>query len=207
MKKIKNITRIEYNGPHGWWVRIMYDKKKYSKFFNDKKHGGKQSALLSAYAWMKNVKEKANIPDTQLFVGGGARSNTGVRGVSYCKNSNYYFASWNDANGKPAGTSFSVRKHGKEKAFKLACEKREKMEKWRLAGNVYPKDEFKKKQKKDLRQYTKDELIHIMRLKKLELGRVPTSRDFKGTRPSYHKFCKAFGGWNKAVAAAGLRKP
>lgn len=205
MKKIKNITRMEYKIPHGWWVRFNFDKKSYSKFFNDKKHGGKQLALLSAYAWMKNTKEKANIPNTPLWVGGGARSNTGVRGVSYCSSSNRYFASWYDAIGKPGATSFSVNKYGKEKAFKLACEKRKQQEQWRLDGNITPIDPNKRKIVRDPKKYTKDELIEILNDKSEELGRLPTSRDFKKTRPNYDRYCKAFGGWNKAIEAAGLR--
>jgi hypothetical protein len=203
-KKIKNITRMEYEGPHGWWVRFKYDNKSFSKFFNDKKYGGKEFAFLSAYAWMKNTKEKEGIPNTPYLVGGGARSNTGVRGVSYSASSNSYFASWNDANGKPAASSFSVKKYGKKKAFKLACAKREKMEALRLAGYVAPVDPYKTIVVRDTKQYSKKELIEILQKKAARLGRVPISRDFKKTRPTYHKFCRTFGSWNKAIEAAGL---
>jgi hypothetical protein len=205
MKKIKNITRMEYKIPHGWWVRFNYNKQSYSKFFNDKKYGGKNLALLSAHAWMKNTKEKANIPNTLLWVGGGARSNTGVRGVSFCSNSGRYFSSWCDAIGTPGATSFSVSKYGKEKALKLACAKRERMEELRLAGNITPKDLNKPKIVRDPRKYSKEELLEILCAKNEELGRMPISRDFKKTRPNYDRYCKAFGGWNNAIDAAGLR--
>lgn len=196
---------MEYKTPYGWWVRFNFNKKSYSKFFNDKKYSGKNLALLSAHAWMKNTKKKVNIPDTPLWVGGGARSNTGIRGVSLCSSSGRYFASWCDAIGKPGATSFSVSKYGKKKAFELACAKREKMEEWRLAGNITPKDPNKQKITRDPRKYSKSELIDILIEKDMELGRIPTSRDFKKTRPSYGRFCKTFGGWNKAIDAAGLR--
>lgn len=191
--------------PYGWWVRFNYNKQSYSKFFNDKKYGGKNLALLSAYAWMRNTKEKDNIPNTPLWVGGGARSNTGIRGVSFCSSSHRYFASWVDAIGTPGVISFSVNKYGKKKALKLACAKREQMEGLRLAGNITPKNHYKPKFIRDPRQYSKEELIDILIEKDGELGRIPTSRDFKKTRPNYDRFCKAFGGWNKAIDAAGLR--
>jgi len=205
MKKIKNITRMEYKIPYGWWVRFNYNKQTYSKFFNDKKYGGKNLALLSAHAWMKNTKEKENIPNTPLWVGGGARSNTGIRGVSFCSKSNRYFASWYDAIGTPGGTSFSVSKHGEKKAFDLACAKRKEMESLRLSGYITPKNLNKPKIIRDPRKYSKEELIDILIEKDGELGRIPISRDFKKTRPNYDRFCKAFGGWNKAIDAAGLR--
>jgi len=204
MRKIKNITRMEYDPPHGWWVRFSYNKKQYSKFFNDKKYGGKQSALLSAVAWMKNAKKKANIPDTHLFVCGGARSNTGVKGVSYCASSNSYFASWYDANGRPAATSYSANKHGKKKAFAMACKKREKMEQWRLAGNTYIVDEYYRKSTSHLRKFTREQLIEILQKKEKELGRVPRTRDFANTRPTHFSFRSVFGTWASALAAAGI---
>ncbi len=205
MKQMKNITRMEYETPYGWWVRFNYDNQSYSKFFSDKKYGGENLALLSAHAWMKDTKEKANIPNTQLQVGGGARSNTGVRGVSFCANSNRYFASWCDAIGIPGATSFSVKKYGQKKAFKLACKKRQQMEELRLAGNITKRDLNKPKIVRDPKKYSKEELIEILHEKNEELGRMPTSRDFKKTRPNYDRYCKAFGGWNKAIDAAGLR--
>ncbi len=207
MKKLKNITRMEYKTPYGWWVRFNYNKQNYSKFFNDKKYGGKQLSLLSAHAWMKNTKQKANIPDTPLLVGGGARSNTGIRGVSFCSNSGRYFASWCDDNGKPGAASFSKNKYGMKKALKLACAKRQQMEEWRLAGNITPKDINKSKIARDPRKYSKEELIEILQDKYEELGRLPISRDFKKTSPNYYRFSSAFGGWNKAINAAGLRLP
>jgi|GEM_PF-4503528 len=81
--KYKNITRMEYKTPHGWMVRFHYNKKTYRKFFNYSKSGGKNLALLTALSWMKNTKEKAGIPDTHLPITGVAKSNTGVRGVSF----------------------------------------------------------------------------------------------------------------------------
>lgn len=205
MTKIKNITRMEYDGVHGWWVRFMYNKQSFSKFFNDKKYGGKSSALLAAIAWKKNTKEKFKIPDSPLQVTGFVRSNTGVRGVSECTSSQRFFVTWADANGRRCATSYSIKKYGRKKALQLACAKRKAMEQWRLDGNVVPEEDIKPHRPQDKTKYSKMHLIEILREKYEELGRVPTSRDFKKTRPSYGRFEFAFGGWNKAVEAAGLR--
>ncbi len=207
MSKIKNITRMEYKRSHGWWVRFQYNRQSYNKFFSDNKFGGESLALLSAIAWMKNVKAKNKVPDTIMRVDGATRSNTGVQGVSYCSKSNSYFASWTDAIGQASATSFSVNKYGREKAFKLACKKREEKLKWRLDGNILPEYPPKRRLFRDPKKYTKEELIEILIKKSKELKRIPTSRDFKKIKPRYSRFESAFGGWNKAIEAAGLRKP
>ena len=195
---------MEYKTPYGWIVRFHYNKKTYRKYFNDSKSGGKNLALLTALSWMRNTKENAGIPNTHLPVTGVAKSNTGVRGVSFSAKSNKYFVSWCDADGKPWATSFSVKKYGKDKAFKLACAKRKEQEEWRLAGNILTKKTRKSQTIKDSKKYSPDELIEILRNKHQELGRVPTTRDFKDINPKYNRYETAFGGWNKALEAAGL---
>ena len=196
---------MEYKTPYGWMVRIHYNKKIYRKFFNDAKHGGENLALLTALSWMRSTKDKAGIPDTPLPVTGVAKSNTGVKGVSFSAKSNKYFVSWRDAHGKPCATSFSAKKYGKEKAFKLACAKRKEQEAWRLAGNILAKKTRKKSQiPKDSKKYSPEELIEILRNKRQELNRLPTTRDFKNINPKYNRYETAFGGWNKALEAAGL---
>lgn len=204
--KIKNISRLEYKIPYGWWVRIVYNRKTYSKFFSDTKYGGKSFSLLTAIAWKKKTKEKANIPDTYLCVTGAARSNTGIQGVSHCGKSNKYYVSWCDAEGKSCATSVSINKYGQQKALKLACAKRKEGEEWRLAGNVLPKNINKPKVVRDSRKYSKEELIGILNLTCEELGRIPTARDFRKTKPNYGRYEYAFGSWRKAIEAAGLKK-
>lgn len=204
--KVKNIVRMEYKMPYGWMVRIQYSKKKYKKFFNDATHGGKYSALLCAIAWRDKTKKEIGMPNTHLHVEGCARSNTGVRGVSLSEKIGKYLVSWQDANGRPNATSVSIRKYGKEEAFKRACEIREKQEKWRLAGNVLPEEKKKAKIYYDRRKYTAEELITILQNASEELGRIPTSRDFKKTKPNYGRYETMFGGWNNALRAAGLKK-
>ncbi len=204
--KIKHITRMKYKQPYGWVARFQYDKKAYQKFFSDSKYGGENLALLAAVSWLKDTKQKLGIPDTSLSVVGSSRSNTGVRGVSFSEKSNRYFASWTDAKGKLSTVSFSVKKYGKEKAFQLACAKRKEGEALRLNGYVAPE---KKQNRYGISyrnpiKYSSEELIAALREKYVELGRVPTSRDFKYIQPKYNRYETAFGSWNNALQRAGI---
>ncbi len=204
--KIKHITRMKYKPPYGWVARFQYDKKAYQKFFSDSKYGGENLALLAAVSWLKDTKQKLGIPDTSLSVVGSSRSNTGVRGVSFSEKSNRYFASWTDAKGKLSTVSFSVKKYGKEKAFKLACAKRKEGEELRLNGYVAP-DKNKNRYGISYRnpiKYSSEELIAALRKKYVELGRIPTSRDFKHVQPKYNRYETAFGSWNNALQRAGI---
>ncbi len=204
--KLKNITRMQYKPPYGWVVRFHYNKKSYQKFFRDSKYGGENLALLAAVSWLKNEKEKLGISNIPLSIAGTSRSNTGVRGVSFSKKSNRYFASWTDTRGKLSTVSFSVKKYGKEKAFELACAKRKEGEELRLNGYIAP-DKIGRQigiVKRDPRRYSHEELITALQKKYSELGRVPTSRDFKHVQPKYNRYETAFGSWNNALQIAGI---
>ncbi|PID41117.1 MAG: hypothetical protein CR981_04650 [Proteobacteria bacterium] len=202
--KLKNITRMKYKPPYGWVVRFHYNKKAYQKFFNDSKYGGKNLSLLAAVSWLKDRRKKIGIPDTPLPVVGTSRSNTGVRGVSFSEKSNRYFASWTDARGRLSNVSFSVKKYGKEKAFKLACAKREEGEALRLNGYIAPERNQYDMMQKNPRKYSHEELISILQDAYHTLGRVPTSRDFKYIHPKYNRYETAFGSWNNALQTAGI---
>ena len=56
-KKDRGIVRIDqpekYN--HGWWVRRRRGEKTHSKFFTDKRYGGKRKALLAARSFNDNL--------------------------------------------------------------------------------------------------------------------------------------------------------
>jgi hypothetical protein len=53
---MRNITRLDYDRTHGWWVRLYRtdaagDKNCMSQMFSDGVHGGKRKALRRAIAW------------------------------------------------------------------------------------------------------------------------------------------------------------
>jgi len=58
-KKDRGIVRIDqpekYN--HGWWVRRRRGEKTHSKFFTDKRYGGKRKALLAARGFNDKLTE------------------------------------------------------------------------------------------------------------------------------------------------------
>ena len=60
LEKHKDIARIdqEIKRTHGWYVRVRFYGKTYSKFFSDRKCGGRYSSLLSALAWRDKTEIK-----------------------------------------------------------------------------------------------------------------------------------------------------
>jgi hypothetical protein len=59
VSKHKDISRIDQESKrtHGWYVRVSFQGKEHSKFFSDKKNGGKESALLAAITWRNNTRD------------------------------------------------------------------------------------------------------------------------------------------------------
>jgi len=132
--KNKNITRIDHKNTHGWQVRINHAKRAHSKFFADKKYGGRYSALLSAVSWRKDKLQQLGKPDSKLHSVGIANNNTGVVGVRFDEKKEAFQVSWYDKFGKPGNTKISVKLHGWEKAFEIACSIREQKETERHCG-------------------------------------------------------------------------
>ena len=140
MKKIyekhKDIARIDQvdKRTHGWYVRVRFMGKTHAKFFSDGKYGGRGSSLLAAIAWRDSMEEKIGKPRTDKHIVTVSNTKTGVVGVRLNEEMNRYEVSWVKTSGRQGKTSVSIRKHGKEKAFKLACQIRQEKEAERLAG-------------------------------------------------------------------------
>lgn len=202
-EKHRNICRVDSGNTHGWYARVNWNKKQYARMFSDLKAGGRASALLCAISWRDQLKADHDIPNTQLHVVGATSSNSGVQGVYWVEKKASYDVSWRDAKGHAGHTSVSANKHGKKKAFKIACTIRSAKEEARLAGFVFP-EEKKNSCKRNATVYSREDLIVALQKAADRLDRRPTSRDFKGVQPAYHRFESKFGSWNKAIAAAGL---
>ncbi len=134
----KGISRIDSGATHGWFVRGYKNGKTYPKLFSDLKCGGKRKAQQAARDFRDELYEKlAQIPTKprgRWFVYRDVRNTTGVLGVSRIakksrsgKISEVYSVSWRPAPGEQKATSFSIRKYGEKKAFKLAVAHRRKM--------------------------------------------------------------------------------
>lgn len=134
LKKQKDIARIDQESKrtHGWYVRVRFQGKTHSKFFSDKKCGGRYSSLLSAIAWRDTTEKKLGKIRTNKHLVTVSNSGTGVVGVRLNDNFNRYEVSWVTTKGKQGKTSVSIRKHGKEGAFIKACAIRQEKELARL---------------------------------------------------------------------------
>lgn len=136
MKKYKGIARIDQDSKrtHGWYVRVGFQGETASKFFSDRKWGGRQASLKSAVAWRNIAEIKFGKIRSDKYQATVAQSSTGVVGVCLNERLNRYQVSWVTAEGKQGKTSVSIRKHGKEAAFIKACAIRQAKERLRLEG-------------------------------------------------------------------------
>jgi hypothetical protein len=137
LEKHKDIARIDQKEKrtHGWYVRVRYFGKTYSKFFSDGKCGGRYSSLLSALAWRDTTEEKLGKLRTDKHIVTVSNTKTGVVGVRHNEKLNRYEVSWVNPSGKQGKTSVSINKHGKKKALEIACQIRKVKEKERLASS------------------------------------------------------------------------
>lgn len=137
LEKHKDIARIDQESKrtHGWYVRVRFYGKTHSKFFSDRKCGGRYSSLLSALAWRDKTEADLGKVRTDRHIVTVSNSKTGVVGVRHNKQLNRYEVSWVTKAGKQGKTSVSIGKHGKAKAFEMACEIRKKKESERLLGD------------------------------------------------------------------------
>jgi hypothetical protein len=147
-KKDQGISRIEpMDGKtKGWYVRVYYRGKTCSsKFFSDKKFGGKNKALNASREYREKEIEalKTKHPDYDIACRRRVKtthSNTGILGVSrvtyYDKRRNKYYdcysVSWRPEPGQAKVTKFSINKYGEKLALKKACELRKLKE-----GEIY----------------------------------------------------------------------
>lgn len=134
LEKHKDIARIDQKEKrtHGWYVRVRFFGKTHSKFFSDGKCGGRYSSLLSALAWRDETEIKLGKQRTDKHIVTVSNTKTGVVGVRLNSKLNRYEVSWVNPAGKQGKTSVSIHKHGKDKAFEIACDIRKQKEAERL---------------------------------------------------------------------------
>jgi hypothetical protein len=136
LEKHKDVARIDQESKrtHGWYVRVRFLGKTHSKFFSDKKNGGRYSSLLAALAWRDKKEKELGKVRTDRHVVTVSNTSTGVVGVRLNEKLGRYEVSWVNKDGKQGKTSVSIAKHGKKKAFERACEIRKQKEAIRLAA-------------------------------------------------------------------------
>ena len=135
LEKHKDIARIDQESKrtHGWYVRVRFTGRTHSKFFSDRKCGGRYSSLLSAISWRDQTERKLGKVRTNKHMVTVSNSGTGVVGVRLNDKLNRYEVSWVTPQGKQGKTSVSIRKHGKKAAFDRAYTIRRKHETTRLS--------------------------------------------------------------------------
>ena len=154
----KGISRIDSGSTHGWFVRGYRNNRTYSKLFSDKKCGGKRKALEMAKGYRdqlgKDLERIPKAPRARRIAIRDSRNKTGVLGV--CRISkpsangemiDCYTVSWRTAPGVQKSTSFSVKKYGEKKAFKMAVDLRREMMRKYYGKDIFRKINTKRREK------------------------------------------------------------
>ena len=131
-----HISRIDQaaKNQHGWYVRVRYRGEAASKFFSDRKWGGKSEALFEARDWRDSKFAEMGRPTTRRRVVKLERPNQGIRRVDG-PHGPVYEVTWAPRPGKVSRTTVSVNKHGEDGAFLLALKIRRDKER-ELYGDV-----------------------------------------------------------------------
>ena len=127
LPRVKGITRIDDPGRHGvgWYARVRYRGVTHSKYFADMSHQGTQAAFDKAVKW-RNAKEKElGKPRTDRIVNANPKGR--VPGVYQLKQS--FVVAWSPAPGERRRAFVSIRKYGREEAYRRAVALRQKHEK------------------------------------------------------------------------------
>lgn len=129
----RGITRYDkdVNLANGYMVRVTRDGHTHSRFFSDTRWGGKRKALRAARAGYEEM--VAELPEAKTTKGvKTARNRSGQVGVHLAESESSngelyqaYCASWPGPRGRRRKISFSFKKYGKRKAYRLACLARE----------------------------------------------------------------------------------
>jgi hypothetical protein len=137
----KSISRIDdaKKKTYGWYVRVFFNGKMYSKFFSDARYGASEVGLAEAVQYRDELEQKLGKPRSErTVVQVSPRNQSGVIGVRRRMKSSgkkgrkegydVYEITWSPAPGQMKRTSVSIEKYGEEEAFRIACEIRKQKE-------------------------------------------------------------------------------
>jgi hypothetical protein len=125
----KGVTRIDDPGRHGvgWYARVVFQGKTFSKYFADGAHGGTRAAFRKAVVWRDAQEKKVGKPRTnRVFPSTSTRSPTGVQGVYQSKKS--FVVAWSPAPGEVRREFVSITRYGREGALRRAIRLRRSRE-------------------------------------------------------------------------------
>ena len=136
---------------HGWLVRVRRQGVRTSKFFSDKKYGGREAALYEhSVPYRDHLLKTLPEPDDPVLRSAEARSHSGVIGLHFLHKDigngtrkPYIQLSWIDANGKRHSASYSVEKWGLRRAVWNGCvrlfkERPDKRDPYEMFRTAYP---------------------------------------------------------------------
>jgi hypothetical protein len=135
--KPKNVFRIDIepteehpnrHPTHGWQVRIKRQKKQHTKYFSDKRFGGREGALQEAVEYRDELLEELPDPMDPVRRSAEVRSKTGVIGLNFCWKDDgsgtpkpYVQLSWLAEDDARRSAAYSVRKWNLRRAVWKAC--------------------------------------------------------------------------------------
>ncbi len=135
--KPRNVFRIDIepddehpnrHPTHGWQVRIKRHNEQHTKYFSDKRFGGRESALETAVEYRDELLEELPEPLDPVRRSALARSKTGVVGLNFCykddgsgKLKPYVQISWIDGDDRRRSAAFSANKWNLRRAVWKAC--------------------------------------------------------------------------------------
>ena len=131
------ISRIDLSEmrSHGWQVRLSRRGRKYSRFFSDRKYGGREVALGMARNFRDELVARLPVRERSGAAGKLTRRNiSGVVGVSRivvrttAATYEFWQATWSPLPGVRRRVKFSIRRYGEDRAFELACAARREAE-------------------------------------------------------------------------------
>ena len=127
--RYKGISRIDQPKKHGvgWYARVTFRGKTWSKYFADGAHGGTDAALKKSLRW-RNAKEKElKKPRTDRVVpAASTRNRVGVPGVFRMRN--HYVVAWSPEPGTLRREFISITRFGQKEALQKAIDLRRKRE-------------------------------------------------------------------------------
>jgi len=130
------ICRIDqpHKHNHGFFVRVQRAGKIHSAFFSDKKFGSREKSLAAAQRGLIRLRRRAALVKSSPRRWNAEvvrrRGKSGIHGVQRIIDRGvkpwrkYWKATWSPELGKVARKQFSIRKHGEEKAKRLAIRAR-----------------------------------------------------------------------------------
>jgi len=119
-----SVVRIDSETTHGYQVRVKGDSQKFTRFFADRKYGGKRIAKKLAQDYERQLLEQyplsyVGIGRPKFFNKPQRNNKLGVAGIYEESRRNRFVVAWSEE-GKQRKVTFSIAKYGRKEAFERA---------------------------------------------------------------------------------------